>query len=192
MKMHEKKLKKFKVYRTIANVLFILVLIFGIIGLIAAVVTESVLVSQNVDIASVLKSTVGNLGIGYDIPIDTIPYSLITVAILYAVVSIGLIAYILKVVSNLFGNIVETRTPFHKDNIRRLKSMGIAFFIYTGLLAILGAIAGTLLSGAFHDPSLTSNISINFSTILYGLLLLVLAEIFEYGASLQQDSESIV
>ena len=120
MKMHEKKLKKFKVYKTITNVLFILVLVFGILGLVVAGVTEGVLVSQGVDLATVLKTTVGQLGIGYDIPIDTIPYSLISIVIIYASIGIGLVAFLLKTLSKMFGNIVETRTPFHNDNIKKL------------------------------------------------------------------------
>jgi hypothetical protein len=192
MKMHEKKLKKFKVYKTITNVLFILVLVFGILGLVVAGVTEGVLVSQGVDLATVLKTTVGQLGIGYDIPIDTIPYSLISIVIIYASIGIGLVAFLLKTLSKMFGNIVETRTPFHNDNIKRLKSMGIAFFIYSGLLFILNSIAGAVVMNIIGGHELTGNISINFASILYGILLMVLAEIFEYGASLQQDSESIV
>ena len=165
---------------------------FGILGLVVAGVTEGVLVSQGVDLATVLKTTVGQLGIGYDIPIDTIPYSLISIVIIYASIGIGLVAFLLKTLSKMFGNIVETRTPFHNDNIKRLKSMGIAFFIYSGLLFILNSIAGAVVMNIIGGHELTGNISINFASILYGILLMVLAEIFEYGASLQQDSESIV
>ena len=70
--------------------------------------------------------------------------------------------------------------------------LAIAFFIYSGLLFILNSIAGAVVMNIIGGHELTGNISINFASILYGILLMVLAEIFEYGASLQQDSESIV
>jgi hypothetical protein len=192
MKMHEKKLKKFKVYKIIANVLFYLVLIAGALGILVALSGVIILMANDINLADGLRNVLAMLDINIPLPIGNIPYALPFVVIAAIGVGIALSAYLFKTTSRLFGNIVATQTPFHVGTIRRLKNMGIALFIYTGLEALLGAAMGTLTSTILTDPSMSANVSIDFASVFFGLLLFALAEIFEYGASLQKDSESII
>ncbi len=192
MKMQEKKLKRFNVYKVIANILFIFVLVFGIIALLTGLILESVLVAKGTDIASLVQDFGVQFIPDLNIPAGIIPHAVIYAMIFHIGLGLALSAYIIKAVANMFKTIVETQTPFHPKAVRLLRSMGIAFFIYTGVIFIISLVVSMITVGvngfAFGDL----NLSVKFSTLLYGLLLLALAEIFEFGAGLQQDSESIV
>jgi hypothetical protein len=192
MKMQEKKLKRFNVYKVIANVLFILVLIFGIIGLLAALITESVLVARGVDIATVIQDFAVQFIPDINLPAGIFPHAVIYAMIFHMGLGLALSAYIIKSVANMFKTIVETKTPFGSKTVRVIRSMGIAFFIYTGIVVLIGLIVSAITASLHGFGGADFNISFKFSTLLYGLLLMALAEMFEFGAGLQEDNESIV
>mgnify|MGYP001766239927 CR=1 FL=1 len=195
MKMQEKKLKRFRVYEVIANVLFILILVTGGLALLAAIGGEIAISVTNLDIAGLAERMVTTY-----VPAITIPemptnaffHTLIIGAIAAGAVGLAFICYLFKAVSNLFANIVKTETPFHEKSIRILKSIGISFFIYTALMFLIGGTFSGVLSSLYPLGTFNIDTSLKLSTIIYGLLILALAEIFEFGASLQQDNESIV
>ena len=194
MKLHEKKLKHFKAYEVIANVIFIIILVFSILGLVVAITAESIVAANHVDIAGFVQGLadrfVPELVIP-EMPSNQFFHALIIFAITGAALGLAFTCYLFKSASRLFGNIVKTETPFHEKSIRLLKSIGIAFFVYTAADFILGFIMSLSMSGLLGSH-MDFQVSIQLSTIIYGLLILALAEIFEYGASLQRDSESIV
>ena len=192
MEMQEKKLKKFKVYKVIAKVLFIIVLIAGIIGISAAVIGEVILIAKGPEVIAELNDFIGDMGIGIDLPFDEVPHLLMTSLLLYGLTGLSLALFILRSVYKLFGNIVETKTPFHPDSIKRVKAIGIAFFIYAGLQLIINAVSAFAMVNIIGNTAVMDFISLNWSAIIFGVLLLALAEIFEFGASLQQDNASIV
>jgi len=192
MKMHEKKLKRFNVYKFIANILFILVLVFGILGLAGLLITEIVLVAKNVDIATVVQDFAVQFIPDLNIPSGIFPHAIIFAMIFHLGLGLALTAYIIKSVANMFKTIVDTKTPFAPKTIRVIRSMGIAFFIYTGILFLIGVFVSVITASIHGFGAIDINLNIKLSTLLYGLLLLALAEMFDYGASLQADSESIV
>ncbi len=70
--------------------------------------------------------------------------------------------------------------------------MGIGLFIFAGVQLILGSIMSYGLMDAIGKSGMMEHGSIDWMVVGFGVLLLALAEMFEYGASLQQDSASIV
>ena len=193
--MQEKKLKRFRAYEVIANVLFIIILVLGIIGLLAATVGEVVVAATKLDISGLAEQLITEYVPAIEIPAmpsNAFFHTLIIAAITAGVVGVAFICFLFKSVSRLFANIVKTQTPFHEKSIRILKSIGISFFVYTAVLFVVNLVFSIVLMGTFPMGGSNIDISIKLSTIIYGLLILALAEIFEYGASLQQDSESIV
>lgn len=195
MKMQEKKLKRFRVYEVIANVLFIIILVVGAVGLLAAIAGEIAVSASQLDISGLAQKLITTYVPAIEIPempTNAFFHTLIIAAITAAAVGLAFVCYLFKAVSRLFGNIVKTETPFHEKSIRILKSIGISFFVYTAVLFIVNLVFGAVMQGMFPLGGFNFDISIRFSTIIYGLLILALAEIFEFGAGLQQDSESIV
>ncbi len=195
MKMQEKKLRRFRAYEVTANVLFYIVLVSGVIGLLVAIAGEITLAAMQIDISRFAEHLLTTY-----VPAVTIPempsngffHTLIISAIVAASAGLAFVCYLFKSVSRLFANIVKTETPFHEKSIRILKSIGFSFFVYTALMFIINAVFSAVLSGMTSIAGFNFDVSVKLSTIIYGLLILALAEIFEYRAGLQQDSESIV
>lgn len=192
MKMHEKKLKKFNIYKKIANVLFVVVVVLGALLITAGIGVGVYLASVDYDLVALANKILleavpeATMALPTDMEISV---GLVFMVVLYAALGMALMAYIIKAVANMFGNIVETRTPFTESTVRSLKSMGIALLVYAGILFVLGIVSGMLIP---YPANMNVDFDINGSSIFFGILLLSLSEIFNFGLSLQQDSESIV
>lgn len=192
MKMQEKKLKRFNVYSKIASGLFIFTLIAGSILLLALLGAGIYLTASEYNLLTLADNIISNAApeIIIDFPDDFhIPYAMLFVLITRIGVSIALTAYIVKSIANMFKNIVNNKTPFNPSTAKALKSVGIALLIYAGILFIISILSGTIIP---HPASMTFNSNIDYTSIFFGILILALAEIFEFGMNLQQDNESIV
>ena len=191
MKMQKNKLKRFNIYKKIANVLFVLTIIFGGLGIIISTGGTTYMISKGINIItaiiSILPSDIPAVQIigGADI---NIPNGIFIMLIIYGIVSLAFIAYIFKSVANIFGNIVKNKTPFNNGIVKALKAMGIAFFVYTFILFVLSIV----IDYTFMRNGHIGLNNLDYKNILFGILLLSLGEIFEFGLSLQQDNESIV
>ena len=191
MKMHEKKLRKLGIYAKIANVLFILTLVFGALFVLAASGAAAYLASIDFEVTGMANAILTEIApeIGLSLPSVVIPYQLVIMIILYIVIGIALTAYIIKAVANMFKNISESQTPFTEHTVKILKSIAYALFIYAGIVFIMSILMGSVVP---HPAGANMNITIKGTVIFFGVLMLALSEIFDFGMSLQQDSESIV
>lgn len=193
MEMQEKKLNLFNFYKNIAKILFILSIVGGVLLIIASVIIQLLLMFMGPEIMESIQSFVASLGFEYTLPANLRPHLLVLVLELSGIASIALTAFILQSISRIFGNIVEAKTPFSPANIRKVRGIGIALFVYTGIQFVLHTLISAQV-GMMIDRSVRifDNVSINWTMIGFGFLILALAEIFEFGSSLQQDNESIV
>jgi hypothetical protein len=193
MEMQEKKLNLFNFYKNIAKILFILSIVGGVLLIIASVIIQLLLMFMGPEIMESIQSFVASLGFEYTLPVNLRPHLLVLVLELSGIASIALTAFILQSISRRFGNIVEAKTPFSPANIRKVRGIGIALFVYTGIQFVLHTLISAQV-GMMIDRSVRifDNVSINWTMIGFGFLILALAEIFEFGSSLQQDNESIV
>ncbi|HPJ22553.1 MAG TPA: DUF2975 domain-containing protein [Clostridia bacterium] len=193
MEMQEKKLNLFNFYKNIAKILFILSIVGGVLLIIASVIIQLLLMFMGPEIMESIQSFVASLGFEYTLPANLKPHLLVLVLELSGIASIALTAFILQSISRIFGNIVEAKTPFSPANIRKVRGIGIALFVYTGVQFVLHTLISAQV-GMMIDRSVRifDNVSINWTMIGFGFLILALAEIFEFGSSLQQDNESIV
>ncbi len=193
MQMHEKKLKRFNIYSKIANALFILIIIAGVFAILAGLGVFAYTKIEDVNFASFILNEIlseSNTAVqiigGADI---VIPNGVIFTMIFFGVFTLAFSAFIIKLLANMFKNIVKTKTPFNNGIVKTLKVMGISFFVMAGISYLFG----TAMSSGFAQAVTLSGFSgIDWKNILFGILLLALGEIFDFGMSLQQDSESIV
>jgi len=192
MEMQEKKLKRFKVYSVIAKVLFIITIILGVLALITAFIAEGVLIVKGTELIDEFQSAISDMGFNITLPFTEIPHLTIITGFILLLAGIALTAYIFRSISKMFRSIVDNKTPFIPDNVKRIKSMGIGLFIFAGVQLILSSIMAYGLMDVIGKAGITDHSTINWTVIGFGVLLLALAEMFEYGASLQQDSTSIV
>jgi len=192
MEMQEKKLKRFKVYAVITKVLFIITIVLGVLALITAFIAEGVLIVKGTELIETFQSSIADMGFDITLPFTEIPHLSVITGFILLLTGIALAAYIFKSISKMFRSIVDNKTPFIPENARRIKSMGIGLFIFAGVQLILSSVMAYGLMDVIGKTGFTNHTSINWMVIGFGVLLLALAEMFEYGASLQQDSTSIV
>ena len=189
MKMHDKKLKLFSIYGKIADVLFILVVVLGSLATLAGIGAAIYLNSTNFDLAEVANFIFKNEIPGASLVLPEnieISYSAIYVVVINMILSFALAAYGIKAVAKMFNGTVSEQTPFTENTVHCIKGIGAAFLIYSGTLCILSLIAGLL------APNPSWSVTLNGGFILIGILVLALGEMFSFGASLQEDSESIL
>jgi hypothetical protein len=103
----------------------------------------------------------------------------------------ALLLYSIRQISGIFDTFADTKTPFIKGNIRRMKNISFAFFIYSAVIFIAGIIIK--LAAVIPDSKeIGIDASIPLWPILCGFFILAVSEIFNYGFKLQQDNDSIV
>lgn len=192
MEMQEKKLKRFRIYAIIAKVLFIITIVLGVLALITAFIAEGVLIVKGTELIGEFQEAITDMGFDITLPFNEIPHLTVITGFVLLLTGIALSAFIFKSISKMFSSIVDNKTPFISQNVKRIKSMGIGLFIFAGVQLVLGTIMSYGLMDAIGKSGMAEHGSINWMVIGFGVLLLALAEMFEYGASLQQDSASIV
>ena len=192
MEMQEKKLKRFKIYAVITKVLFIITIVLGVLALITAFIAEGVLIVKGTELIEEFQSSIADMGFDITLPFSEIPHLTVITGFILLLTGIALAAYIFRSISKMFRSIVDNKTPFIPENVKRIKSMGIGLFIFAGVQLILSSVMAYGLMDVIGNTGFTDHTSINWMVIGFGVLLLALAEMFEYGASLQQDSTSIV
>jgi len=193
MEMQEKKLKRFNIYRIITKVLFILSIVAIVLWIIISTLVMILLAVRGTEVIMSIQDFVANLGFEYTLPLKEIPYLVVFLLEISTLAAIILTSYVFRALSRIFTNIVEAKTPFVQDNNRKVKRIGISMFIFTGVQLILSTALSIEINRLFETSRfLTDGLSVNWAMIGFGILVLALAEIFEFGTDLQLDSKSIV
>ncbi len=101
------------------------------------------------------------------------------------VIGLFIIFHLRKILASL-----ANEEPFTVENSSRIKYIGWSVIIITFIKAVLSFLLGIYFSRMVVLPGLeiSANIRlIDFSGILAGILILILAEVFKHGALLQED-----
>lgn len=77
-------------------------------------------------------------------------------------------------------------TPFQKDIVRMVREIGI-FSIGIPVLGLIFTIIAQLVSGVDH-----MKVSVNFNSIIMGILVLCLTQVFTYGEKLEEDTKGLI
>lgn len=85
-------------------------------------------------------------------------------------------------------------TPFTGENVRRIRIIGIAVVTGSLLSTIVHFMIGLYISNIVHLPGLElyANFKVDISGIFLGVVVIILAEVFRYGASLQEEQDLTV
>ena len=87
---------------------------------------------------------------------------------------------------------VCNKTPFSVKNIKCLKYMGIAYLISSIVLPLVNGLLFVNIANTFNIFDATINFSMDFQSAFIGIIILILAYVFEYGATLQEDIDLTV
>ena len=102
-----------------------------------------------------------------------------------AAIILGLMAMVFRNLNLIFKK-SESATPFHKDNIRMLKEIGI-FSIAVPVIGLIMSIIIRLVVGVD-----AAEISINQRGIFMGIIVLCLTRYFIHGAELEKDVDGLL
>lgn len=86
----------------------------------------------------------------------------------------------------VFSKIAETATPFDSSNVKSLRIIALCIMAKNIVSGIAYGLAVSIRSGEFDFEAFSFDTT---STFLIGGLVMMLAQIFNYGAMLQQESD---
>ena len=102
-----------------------------------------------------------------------------------AVIILAVMAMIFRNLNLIFKK-SEKETPFHKDNVRLVREIGI-FTIAIPIIGFIVSIVARLVTG-----SEAAEISIDMSGILMGIIVLCLSQFFAHGVALENDVDGLL
>jgi len=113
-------------------------------------------------------------------------------ALVIPLLAIGLliIFHLRKIFATIAGG-----DPFSMENSKRIRLIGWAVIAASVLKALLSFLIGLYFSTLINLPglTLTANMRLeDFSGVFVGVIILILAEVFQHGARLQEESNLIV
>ncbi|MDH6341186.1 hypothetical protein M2480_000336 [Parabacteroides sp. PFB2-12] len=89
-------------------------------------------------------------------------------------------------------NSINLQEPFIYDNVKRIKKIALLFILYYPVEWLLKGINHLIILKYVHLSSSVLSFSIDFTLILVGLMLYVIADVFKYGYELQQENKEFV
>ncbi|MDW7739691.1 MAG: DUF2975 domain-containing protein [Bacillota bacterium] len=113
-------------------------------------------------------------------------------ALVLPLLAIGLL--VIYQLRKILATLVD-ETPFTIDNARRIAVIGYSIIAATIIRAVLNMLIGLYFSSTVNLPGLElyANIRLeDFSGILIGALVLILAEVFKHGSRLQEEQDLTV
>lgn len=116
---------------------------------------------------------------------------LLLLGLVLADVYVIFFSYIFRKLQLIFKDVLREQ-PFSSDNIKHLYNMGYAFIISAFILPIFSALFSSYLINLAGLDNISSNYSIDINSLFMGLLILVLATIFDYGHHLQNEYDMTV
>lgn len=133
---------------------------------------------------------------GFDIQIvdaaGNISFAALTLFFIETAIVLSLMAMVFRnirlTIKTLCGTNPHTRrtTPFQPDVVRMLREIGIFFLSVSGI-ALIFSTAAMLILG----PE-AAEISINLDSLIMGLFVLCLTQVFSYGMGLEADVDGLV
>ena len=112
-------------------------------------------------------------------------------AFLMAIVYMGFFVFLLRL---LFGLLTDAKkqTPFSAGNVKRMFTMSYALIIGGIVLPIFLALVGWTFISASGFEGASVDYSLHGQYIATGVLIFILAKLFEYGAYLQDEVDMTV
>ena len=111
----------------------------------------------------------------------------------FAFFMLGFVTAVVYQLRKIFANL-KAGQPFIPENARRIRAIGLLVILACLVQSFLGFGLGTILAKNLAIEGVTIRPQLNFGLdgFLIGLAILVLAEVFRYGAALQEDRDLTV
>lgn len=152
--------------------------------------------SFNYDLANLENINVNFMNIIYTIDdslisgIINVKSTLILLSLLI-LVNLSFIIYLLVFLRNIVKDVKEN-IPFNINNTKRLKFIGYGYLVSSLLLPVCSNIFFNHLLAQISITGAFTYLSLNFQALFMGVIILILATVFEYGTHLQEDYDLTV
>lgn len=108
-----------------------------------------------------------------------------------------LLIFVLFQVRQIYKGFISRETPFFGENIAKLKKISYYFLSYAIISFTFEIITGSLLSRvdifkAVEGVELFTRADIPLMPVICGIIIFGVADIFDYGLKLQEDSDAIL
>ncbi|MEO6848972.1 MAG: DUF2975 domain-containing protein [Mucilaginibacter sp.] len=92
-----------------------------------------------------------------------------------------------------FFDTIKQKTPFTYENIHRLKITALCFALFTALNVLLGISTAMTLNEQVKNANAIHIVwSENFTGLILGAVIYIIADVFRYGSSLQKENGEFV
>lgn len=108
-----------------------------------------------------------------------------------ALSNLAFLQFVMTYIRNILSDTIE-KTPFSVKNVTRLKYVGYGYLVAS---VVLPSINNLFFWQLVHQLDLfeaTINFSVHFQSVFMGIIILILAYIFDYGSYLQEDHDMTV
>jgi len=192
VKEMEKSNKLVKTLYIITNVLFFIMIVTGVIILLALITTTFIditapsMIPDIVTIGQTLTIETGSL-VGKDIN------SLVGTALAVGTLSISFLVYLLFILRQILRN-VKNNQVFIESNVNKIKLLSYSLIMW----AFVSSLGQFFLTNAFINAidvgagQLSTSFNLDLQTIFFGLIILLLSEIFSHGVHLQNEYDATV
>ena len=111
------------------------------------------------------------------------------VILMFAIGSAAICPFMAMILRNVcfIVKTAEQTTPFNKDNIRKLKQIGI----FAMVIPVVGLVMGIITSLVMGIDTV-DYVYVNGDGLVVGLIVLALTHVFAYGVKLEEDVEGLV
>ncbi|WP_295791972.1 DUF2975 domain-containing protein [Mucilaginibacter sp.] len=131
----------------------------------------------------ILNTTSGNLYLQLNASWQSVAMLLMGFALLFAVVI--MVTYQLK---TIFSNFKQD-IPFNEANISRIRNIAFVLMAYSGVQWLFIVVENQVLTSNLKWEHIHLTYSFNFSWLITGVILLVVAEIFKQGTLLDNEQK---
>ena len=186
--------KATKVVKVVFDISFWVIAVFGIIGLLSLIISPFIpdksfmltgdqLNRLKFSFEGMLRFTV-NKKQGY---FNLKPY-LQSIFLLSAILS-AIFTAILNELRKILKTVILDN-PFDKENSKRLTIIAVVLMIGSLFVNIARVSIATAFVKITNITGISINYNIDFSMLLYGFLILILAGVFKYGCYLQEEYDA--
>ncbi|MDP4150783.1 MAG: DUF2975 domain-containing protein [Bacteroidota bacterium] len=149
----------------------------------SAITLRKIIPVNNEFSAGVLNSTSGNLNLTLDSSWQHVALLLTALTTVFTLAI--MITFQLKAIFSSFTR----NLPFHDANIRRIRNIAFVLIGYSVIQWLLILVVNRVLAANFRWEQVQLTYSFNLSALATGLVLIVIAEIFRLGATLENENK---
>jgi len=175
------------------------ILLYVVLGLMAIAFIASIFVPKGLydfDLSLLGNINVQIANVVYEVTEGTFEgiinvKSIVIQGIITGIVQLGILQFILIMLKNIVSD-VKKENPFSSENFKRLKFIGFAYIGAGVVSPVFNSWLMFRIVEALDLFRIDLNYSLNLQSIFMGLIILGLASVFRYGASLQEDHDLTV